>query len=137
MPLFISLYTSYTYIQQFLSYSKVSNHFMESEVSLQRSHKPATGPYPEPDESSPHYSSNSFEIHFSIIIPIIMNIYSNCKKEHYYITEEGTQSMLRKILLITVRYRGIFAQRRIRGSEKQSLPGIPSFVNTQHYQSHR
>jgi hypothetical protein len=28
--------------------------FMETECSLPCSQKPATGPYPEPDESSPH-----------------------------------------------------------------------------------
>jgi hypothetical protein len=38
---------------------EIPPHFMEPEVSLTYSQEPATGPYPEPDESIPHptYSS--------------------------------------------------------------------------------
>jgi hypothetical protein len=34
---------------QICSYSRISQHFMEPEVSLQCSQVPSTGPYPEPD----------------------------------------------------------------------------------------
>jgi hypothetical protein len=39
---------------------------MEPDDSLPCSQQPATG-YPEPDESSPHFSSYFFRIHFNII----------------------------------------------------------------------
>jgi hypothetical protein len=40
---------------QLCSHSKTSQHFMEPEVSLPYSQKPSTGPYPEPDRSSPYH----------------------------------------------------------------------------------
>jgi hypothetical protein len=53
-------------IRQSLSYSKMSQHFMEPEGSLPCSQEPSTAPYPEPDQSSPSYFSKS---HFNIILP--------------------------------------------------------------------
>jgi hypothetical protein len=40
---------------------------MQPESSLLCSQKPATGPYPEPDESSPHSPTLFLKIHFNII----------------------------------------------------------------------
>jgi hypothetical protein len=41
---------------------------METKFSLSCSQETTTGPYPEPDESSPH-TPTLFNIHFNIIIP--------------------------------------------------------------------
>jgi hypothetical protein len=41
--------------RQLCSYSKTSQHFMEPEGSLSCSQEPSTGPYPEPDRSSPYH----------------------------------------------------------------------------------
>jgi hypothetical protein len=41
---------------------------METEGSLPCSQKPSTGPYPEPDESSPYRPSYFCQIHFNIIL---------------------------------------------------------------------
>jgi hypothetical protein len=40
--------------QQSLSYSRISQHFIEPEASLPCSQGPSTGPYHGPDESSQH-----------------------------------------------------------------------------------
>jgi hypothetical protein len=37
------------------SYSKMSQYIIEPEVLLPCSQEPATGPYPEPNESNPYY----------------------------------------------------------------------------------
>jgi len=42
--------------------------FMEHEYLLQCSHKPATGPYPEPDESTLHLPPYFPEMHSNIIL---------------------------------------------------------------------
>jgi len=42
---------------------------MEPEGSLPHLQKPATCPYPEPDQSSPSSQLNFFTIHFYIILP--------------------------------------------------------------------
>jgi hypothetical protein len=41
--------------RQWCSYSRISQHFMEPEGSLQCSQEPSTGPYPERDRSSPYH----------------------------------------------------------------------------------
>jgi hypothetical protein len=40
---------------QLCSYSRTSQHFMEPGGSSPPSHKPSTGPYPEPDRSNPYH----------------------------------------------------------------------------------
>jgi hypothetical protein len=47
---------------------KFPQYFMEPEGSLPCSQDPSTGPYPEPDRSSP-YHPNLSKIHFKIIPP--------------------------------------------------------------------
>jgi hypothetical protein len=54
--------------RQLCSYSRTSQHFMEPEGSLPYSQEPSTGPYPEPDRSSPHHPILS-KIHFNIVHP--------------------------------------------------------------------
>jgi hypothetical protein len=41
--------------RQLCSYSRTSQNFMEPESSLSYSQEPSTGPYPEPDRSSPYH----------------------------------------------------------------------------------
>jgi hypothetical protein len=41
--------------RQLCSYSRTSQHFKEPEVSSPCSHEPSTGPYPEPDRSTPSH----------------------------------------------------------------------------------
>jgi hypothetical protein len=41
---------------------------MEPEGSILFSQQPAPGPYPEPDESSPHPQTLLFKIHMNIIL---------------------------------------------------------------------
>jgi hypothetical protein len=41
--------------RQFCSYLRISQHFMEPEVSLLRLQGPSIGPYPEPDQFSPYH----------------------------------------------------------------------------------
>jgi hypothetical protein len=41
---------------------------MEPEGSLPGSQEPSTGPYPEPDKSSPYYPSYFSKNHFNIIL---------------------------------------------------------------------
>jgi hypothetical protein len=49
---------------QLLSYSRVSQPFMDPDGSLLCSQEPFTGPYPKPDESSPYYPILSFQNQF-------------------------------------------------------------------------
>jgi hypothetical protein len=51
---------------QLCSYSRTSQHFMEPGGSSPRSHKPSTGPYPEPDRSNSYIPSYLCKIHFNI-----------------------------------------------------------------------
>jgi hypothetical protein len=53
--------------------SRTSQHFMESEGSLTCSQEPSTGPYPEPDQSSPYHPILS-KIHFIIIHPPTLDL---------------------------------------------------------------
>jgi hypothetical protein len=54
--------------RQLCSYSRTSQRFMEPDGSLPRSQDPSTGPYPEPDQSSPYHPILS-KIHFNIMHP--------------------------------------------------------------------
>jgi hypothetical protein len=49
------------------SHSRKSHHLMEPEGSLPCSQEPSTGPYPEPDQSTPHYPILSQNINLTII----------------------------------------------------------------------
>jgi hypothetical protein len=52
------------------SYSRIFQQFMEPEGSLPCSQEPSTGPYPEPDQSSPYHHILS-TIHFNTIHPCL------------------------------------------------------------------
>jgi hypothetical protein len=52
--------------RQLYIYSRTSQHLMEHEGSLPLSQEPSTGPYPEPDRSSP-LGPILFKIHFNIV----------------------------------------------------------------------
>jgi hypothetical protein len=51
---------------QLCSYSRTSQHFMESDGPLACSQELSAGPYPKPDQSNPSHPSN---IHFNIVHP--------------------------------------------------------------------
>jgi hypothetical protein len=55
---------------QLCSYSRTSQHFMETQVSLPCSEEASTGPYPEPDQSSTYRPILSSKIHFNIVHPL-------------------------------------------------------------------
>jgi hypothetical protein len=51
------------------AYSRISQHFVKPKGSLSCSQEPATGPYPEPDESNIHTTPFYFsKIHPNIIL---------------------------------------------------------------------
>jgi hypothetical protein len=54
--------------RQSLSYSRTSQYFTEPKISLSYSKGPSTGPYPEPDKTSP-YCPNISEIRLNNIHP--------------------------------------------------------------------
>jgi hypothetical protein len=54
--------------RQLCSHSRTSQHVMVPEGSSPCSKEPSTGPYPEPDRSSPHHPILSM-IHFNIVYP--------------------------------------------------------------------
>jgi hypothetical protein len=55
--------------RQLCSYSRTSQHFMECEGSLPCSQEPSTGPYPEPDQSSPYHFTTSLSTHLRLGLP--------------------------------------------------------------------
>jgi hypothetical protein len=57
---------------QLCSHSRTSPHFMEPEGSLSCSQEPSTGPYPQPDRSSPYHPipTHLSKIHFNIVHPL-------------------------------------------------------------------
>jgi hypothetical protein len=59
----------YLKIRLSLSLSKISYFLMESKVSLPCSHKPTTGSYPQPAESSSPIDSCLPKVHLNVILP--------------------------------------------------------------------
>jgi hypothetical protein len=50
------------------TYTRISQHFMEPEVSLPCSQEPSTGPYPEPDLSNPYHPIPSTLVKATIFV---------------------------------------------------------------------
>jgi hypothetical protein len=53
---------------QSFTYLRISRYFIEPEGSLPCAQEPATGPYPQPDESSPYYPILFLNIQLHIIL---------------------------------------------------------------------
>jgi hypothetical protein len=63
-------------ILQSLSYSRITEHFIEQHGSLLCAQEPHTGAYPEPDESSLYHPILFSKIHPNIILPPKYNPYN-------------------------------------------------------------
>jgi hypothetical protein len=61
--------------RQSLSYSRISQHYMEPEGSLPRSQEPSTGPYPQPDQCSPRHPILSSFLRFILILLSHLRLY--------------------------------------------------------------
>jgi hypothetical protein len=62
--------------RQLCSYSRISQRFIEPENSSPCSQEPSTGPYPEPDPSSPYHSSLSLRSLLIISIHLRLGLLS-------------------------------------------------------------
>jgi hypothetical protein len=89
-----------------LSYSRNSQQFIEPEVSLPCSQQPATYPYPEPDESSPHLFiiSSLSHIYAQIILVVFLFQVSLPKRfihfSHMHTTCHVHLNILEMIILV-------------------------------------